>query len=66
LTPGSYIVACFTTTTITIFHLQQQQLSAFDEEEKVGRNVRARVARWFVFKPKIQIWVNFGGPCNGS
>jgi hypothetical protein len=24
-----------------------------------------RVARWFVFKPKIQIWVNFGGSCNG-
>jgi hypothetical protein len=23
------------------------------------------VARWFVFKPKIQIWVNFGGSCNG-
>jgi hypothetical protein len=23
-----------------------------------------RVARWFVFKPKIQIWVNFGGPWN--
>jgi hypothetical protein len=23
-----------------------------------------RVARWFVFKPKIQIWVNFGGSCN--
>jgi hypothetical protein len=22
-------------------------------------------ARWFVFKPKIQIWVNLGGPCNG-
>jgi hypothetical protein len=21
-----------------------------------------RVARWFVFKPKIPIWVNFGGP----
>jgi hypothetical protein len=20
-----------------------------------------RVARWFVFKPKIPIWVNFGG-----
>jgi hypothetical protein len=27
--------------------------------------VRVRVARWFVFRPKIQIWVNFGGPCNG-
>jgi hypothetical protein len=25
----------------------------------------ARVARWFVFKPNIQIWVNFGGSCNG-
>jgi hypothetical protein len=24
-----------------------------------------RVARWFVFKPKIQICVNFGGTCNG-
>jgi hypothetical protein len=21
-----------------------------------------RVAGWFVFKPKIPIWVNFGGP----
>jgi hypothetical protein len=21
-----------------------------------------RVARWFIFKPKILIWVNFGGP----
>jgi hypothetical protein len=25
----------------------------------------SRVARWFVFKPKIRIWVNFGGSCNG-
>jgi hypothetical protein len=24
-----------------------------------------RVARWFVFIPKIQIWVNFGGSCTG-
>jgi hypothetical protein len=23
-----------------------------------------RVARWFSFKPKIRIWVNFGGPWN--
>jgi hypothetical protein len=23
----------------------------------------ARVARWFIFKPKIQIWVTFGGYC---
>jgi hypothetical protein len=25
-----------------------------------------RVARWFLFKPKIQIWVNFLGPYNGK
>jgi hypothetical protein len=27
--------------------------------------MRTRVARWHIFKPKIQIWVNFGGYCNG-
>jgi hypothetical protein len=26
--------------------------------ERIG----GRVARWFVFQPKITIWVNFGGP----
>jgi hypothetical protein len=25
----------------------------------------SRVARWYVFKPKIQIWLNFGGSCKG-
>jgi hypothetical protein len=29
-------------------------------------NYRTRVARWFVFKPKIPIWINFGGPKNGK
>jgi hypothetical protein len=24
-----------------------------------------RFARWYIFKPKIQIWVNFGGACYG-
>jgi hypothetical protein len=24
------------------------------------------VARWYIFKPKIPIWVNFGGPLNGK
>jgi hypothetical protein len=28
--------------------------------------VSIRVARWFVFKPKIQNWVNFRGSCNGT
>jgi hypothetical protein len=31
----------------------------------VNRCLQSRVARWFAFKPKIQIWVNFGGSCNG-
>jgi hypothetical protein len=25
------------------------------------RMVQFRVARWYIFKPKIQIWVNLGG-----
>jgi hypothetical protein len=25
----------------------------------------SRVARWRILKPKIPIWVNFGGSCNG-
>jgi hypothetical protein len=24
--------------------------------------IPGRVARWYIFKPKIRIWVNFGGP----
>jgi hypothetical protein len=32
---------------------------------RISVRVNNRVARWFVFKPKIQIWVNFGGSCNG-
>jgi hypothetical protein len=27
--------------------------------------VAFRVARWNIFKPKIPMWVNFGGSCNG-
>jgi hypothetical protein len=26
----------------------------------------SRVARWYILKPKIPIWVNFGGPWNGQ
>jgi hypothetical protein len=29
-----------------------------------SNNFRTRVARWYVFKRKMQIWVNFGGPWN--
>jgi hypothetical protein len=28
--------------------------------------LKTRVARWFIFKPKIPIWVSFWGPWNGK
>jgi hypothetical protein len=28
--------------------------------------ISIRVARWYIFKPKIPIWINFGKSCNGS
>jgi hypothetical protein len=31
-----------------------------------GQVMSSMVARWYVFKPKIPIWVNFGGPWNGK
>jgi hypothetical protein len=37
----------------------------FKFNQKRQTNV-CRVARWFVFKPKIPIWVNFGGPKIGK
>jgi hypothetical protein len=39
--------------------------AAADNLQQVS-SYRRRVARWHSFKPKIQIWVNFGGPCNGT
>jgi hypothetical protein len=31
-----------------------------------AKEEESRVARWFIFKPKIPIWDNFGGPWNGK
>jgi hypothetical protein len=40
------------------------------QKRRVFRKSKARmefrVARWYIFKPKIPIWVNFGGPWNGK
>jgi hypothetical protein len=27
---------------------------------------QSRFARWYIFKPKIPIWINFVGPFNGK
>jgi hypothetical protein len=39
-------------------------LAEFCCQQKTLQNDSAefRVARWFIFEPKIPIWVNFGGP----
>jgi hypothetical protein len=29
-------------------------------------DVEDRVARWYIFKTNVQIWVNFGEPGNGK
>jgi hypothetical protein len=42
--------------------LQVDHVAPINRVEKRYCLRGARVARWFVFKPKIQIWVNFGGP----
>jgi hypothetical protein len=36
--------------------------------KNVALNLKSwgRVARWHIFKPKIPIWVNFGGPWKGK
>jgi hypothetical protein len=28
-------------------------------------HLEIRVARCYIFRPKIAVWINFGGPCNG-
>jgi hypothetical protein len=35
-------------------------------EPKISKVVNSRVARWFVFKQKISILVQFEGPWNGK
>jgi hypothetical protein len=46
--------------TSTIFQATNNQKYFF------RRNERSRVARWYIFKPKIQIWAKFGGSSNGG
>jgi hypothetical protein len=43
---------------VTIFHEKRVY-----KEQKYDGGVLGRVASWFIFKPKISLWVNFGGNC---
>jgi hypothetical protein len=47
------------------FHLSLKTLKVFPPHFFQSMVNQIRVARRFVFKPKIQIWVNFGSTCNG-
>jgi hypothetical protein len=39
--------------------------NSLDPSWQPPAGARCRVARWFDFKPKIQIWVHFGKSWNG-
>jgi hypothetical protein len=40
------------------------QVSAFGQCDRYWVRIQNKVTRWHVFKPKILIWVNFGGTCS--
>jgi hypothetical protein len=50
----------------------EQRRENRDTEQEINRRIKrgatadCGVARWFVFKPKIPFWVNFGGSCYGK
>jgi hypothetical protein len=47
------------------FYLGEVEFGPVETKLKIdclGGVVQCRVARWFVFKPKIPLWVNLGGP----
>jgi hypothetical protein len=44
--------------------LWMRQFSIEPPNRVAHTNVPLMVARWYIFKPKITIWVNFGVSCN--
>jgi hypothetical protein len=46
--------------------IRQQLKEIYDLWKHDWQPVRIRVARWFIFKPKIPIWVKSGGPWSGK
>jgi hypothetical protein len=50
-----------TQTTFLTRQRRHQKVTAFETCSRL--TLGGRVARWFVFKPKIPIWVNFVGSC---
>jgi hypothetical protein len=48
---------------LKINSFRRKLIYTFNERVK---KVRFRVARWYIFKPKIPLWVNFRGSWNGK
>jgi hypothetical protein len=48
------------------FSLSWEWLKNLSRTNFGSASIRARVARLYIFKPKIQIWVNFVGPLTGK
>jgi hypothetical protein len=46
--------------------ISSSKLSKAFDEWTFFDEVRARVARWFIFEPQIPVWVNFGVPWLGK
>jgi hypothetical protein len=50
-----------------VYHLYilPRRLSLYASKELLYITLATRVAIWYIFKPKIPNWVNFGVSCNG-
>jgi hypothetical protein len=62
-----YILGNFSQTHLVTLIAKRKLFSSglFGKRELLAEPIQIRVARWYIFKPKIQIWINFGGFCNG-
>jgi hypothetical protein len=46
---------------------EKTDISGFTRLRKLSFSApKNRVARWYIFKPKIPIWLTFGGPWRGK
>jgi hypothetical protein len=44
-----------------VLRTNEEKWSKHQKQNKAKKVAAIRVARWFIFNPKIPTWVNFGG-----
>jgi hypothetical protein len=59
-------IQCTRKNSASLPHSYIQNGAASQGWDQSYKMLLGRVARWYIFKPKIPIWVNFGGPYNGK